>query len=314
MALLSRVADRIYWAARYVERAEDAARVLRTFGDMLADIPTTSTSRWSSLAAVAGSDATFELVDGSDELPVVAFLLSDPEHASSIARTVESCRENLRTCREVLPREAWQTVNDLALYVRAHAASSHERRLREPFLNRVINDSRRLDGVLTSSMTRDEAFDLWRIGRYLERADMTTRVLGVRASNLLGLQRGEVDEFAEVQWMSVLRSVSALQMFQRASHRSIDGHDVVRFLLFDHRFPRSVAGCLVEMRSSILRLPANETVLHALDAVDRELRATSPADDDGVQLDRAMDGVQIALAALHQEVADRYLSFLESSD
>ena len=309
MALLSRVADRIYWGGRYIERAEDASRVLRSFGDMLADIPTTSAAQWSSLLAVVNADGGVAHAHVSDELEVVELLISDAEHPNSILRTVLACRENLRTCREVLPREAWQTVNDLALYVRHNEPNSLDRRRREPFLSRVINDSRRLDGVVTSSMTRDEAFELWRLGRYLERADMTTRVVGVRAATLLSLPRGAVDEFAEVRWMSVLRSLSALQMYQRASHGPIDGPDVVRFLLFDHRFPRSVAGCLAEMRSSVLRLPSNETVLHALESTDRQLRDCRPVADDGVQLDNALDGVQGALGTLHDAISTRYLEF-----
>lgn len=309
MALLSRVADRIYWAGRYIERAEDSSRVVRSFGDMLADLSTTDAAQWSSLRSVAGAEAGLLVVDGSDEMDVVRFLLADPEHHNSVLKTVASCRENLRTCREVLPREAWQTVNDLALYVRDRAATSIDRRSREPFLTRVVNDSRRLDGVINSSMTRDEAFEMWRLGRYLERADMTTRVVGVRAATLLALPAGAVDDFAEVRWMSVLRSLSALQMYQRASHGSIQGPDVVRFLLFDHRFPRSVAGCLAEMRSSLLRLPANETVMQAMEAADRQLRDCRPAADDGFALDNALDGVQLKLSELHDAIANRYLQF-----
>jgi uncharacterized alpha-E superfamily protein len=138
---------------------------------------------------------------------------------------------------------------------------------------------------------------------------MTTRVLGVRAATLLNLAPGEEDEFAEVRWMSVLRSLSALQMYQRASAGPIDGPDVVRFLLFDHRFPRSVAGCLAEIRSSILRLPGNETVLHMLERADRELKSCRPAADDGAELDDAMDRVQVSLAGLHDALAARYLQF-----
>jgi uncharacterized alpha-E superfamily protein len=308
MALLSRVADRIYWAARYIERAEDSARVLRCFGDMLADISVGEQADWGSLIAVAGvDDSEFPEEHRRTERSVVEFLLADEEHANSILRAVESCRENLRTCREVLPREAWQTVNDLTIFARAHADSAIARRPRDRFLAQVINDSRRLDGVLTVAMTRDEAYELWRLGRYVERADMTTRVVGVRAATLLALAPGSHDEFAEVRWMSVLRSLSALQMYQRASYGPIDGPEVVRFLLFDHRFPRSVAGCLTEMRSSILRLPGNESVLHMLENADRELRNCRPAADDGVALDEAMDRVQLALSRLHAAIAERYL-------
>ncbi len=306
MALLSRVADRLYWAARYVERAEDSARVLRAYGDVLADLPTAS-SRWSPLVSISGSDVHLPAVSGSDEHQVAQFLIADREHPDSIVNNVDRCRENLRTCREVLPREAWQTVNDLSIYVRGAAVTSVERRRRDRFLGRVIDESRRLDGVLTSTMTRDEGYEMWRLGRYIERADMTTRVLGVRAATLLLLPPGEVDEFAEVQWMGVLRSLSALQMYQRATRGPIDGPAVVRFLLFDHRFPRSVAGCLTEMRTSILRLPEYSTVLGALEAADRQLRRSRPAADDGAALDAAMEDVQRSLARLNDVMHQQYV-------
>jgi uncharacterized alpha-E superfamily protein len=306
MALLSRVADRVYWAARYVERAEDSARILRAFGDLLADFPTVGL-RWGSLVSVAGSDVALPSVSGSDEHQVAHFLMADRDHPNSIAMSVDRCRENLRTCREVLPREAWQTVNDLSIYVRGAAVTSVERRRRDRFLGRVIDESRRLDGVLQSSMTRDEVFEMWRLGRYIERADMTTRVVGVRAASLLSLPPGAVDEFAEVQWMGVLRSLSALQMYQRATKAPISGPAVVRFLLFDHRFPRSVAGCLGEMRGSILRLPSHAVVLGAVEAADRELRRSRPASDDGPALDAAMEAVQGALARLDGVMHEQYV-------
>ena len=306
MALLSRVADRMYWAARYVERAEDSARVLRAYGDVLADLPTAS-SRWSPLVSISGRDVRLPAVSGSDEQQVAQFLIAEREHPDSIVNTVDRCRENLRTCREVLPREAWQTVNDLSIYVRGAAVTSVERRRRDRFLGRVIDESRRLDGVLISTMTRDEGFEMWRLGRYIERADMTTRVLGVRAATLLLLPPGEVDEFAEVQWMGVLRSLSALQMYQRATRGPIDGPAVVRFLLFDHRFPRSVAGCLTEMRTSILRLPEYSAVLGAVEAADRQLRRSRPAADDGAALDAAMEDVQRALARLDDVMHQQYV-------
>ncbi len=306
MALLSRVADRMYWAARYIERAEDSARVLRAYGDVLADLPTAS-SRWSPLVTISGSSVRLPAVSGSDENQVAQFLIADREHHNSIVNTVDRSRENLRTCREVLPREAWQTLNDLSIYVRGAAVTSVERRRRDRFLARVIDESRRLDGVMQSTMTRDEVFEMWRLGRYIERADMTTRVLGVRAATLLSLPAGEADEFDEVQWMGVLRSLSALQMYQRATRGPIDGPAVVRFLLFDHRFPRSVAGCLAEMRTSILRLPEYSTVLGAVEAADRQLRRSRPAADDGAALDAAMEEVQVALARLDGVMHEQYV-------
>jgi uncharacterized alpha-E superfamily protein len=306
MALLSRVADRLYWAARYLERAEDSARVLRAYGDVLADLPH-SAYRWSPLVSISGGGVVLPVVTGSDEQQVAHFLIADRDHPDSICNAVDAARENLRTCREVLPREAWQTVNDLSIYVRGAAVTSVDRRRRERFLSRVIDESRRLDGVMQSSMTRDESYEIWRLGRYIERADMTTRVLGVRAATLLELPPGAVDEFAEVQWMGVLRSLSALQMYERATRGPISGPAVVRFLLYEHRFPRSVAGCLGEMRGSILRLPGYSTVLGAVEAADRQLRRSRPAADDGAALDAAMEDVQVALARLDQAMHAQYV-------
>jgi len=122
MALLSRVAERLYWGARYLERAEDASRVLQSFGDVLADYPG-SGMQWSSLVAVAGAGGKDSIdVVASEESAVVQYLLADREHANSIAVSIERSRENLRTCREVMPREAWVAVK--ASEVQIHPATS----------------------------------------------------------------------------------------------------------------------------------------------------------------------------------------------
>ncbi len=106
--------------------------MLRAYGDVLADLPITS-SRWNPLVTISGSDVRLPAVSGSDESQVAQFLIADREHPNSILNTVDRSRENLRTCREVLPREAWQTINDLSIYVRGAAVTSVERRRPRPF-------------------------------------------------------------------------------------------------------------------------------------------------------------------------------------
>lgn len=111
--------------------------------------------------------------------------------------------------------------------------------------------------------------------------------------------------------MSALRSVSALQMYQRATHGPIEGASVVRFLLFYSPFPRSVQGCLDEIRHVVSALPAPEPVLEALDTADATLAGCEPAADDGEVLDAAMETVQTALAHLGGAIHERYLSIGE---
>jgi uncharacterized alpha-E superfamily protein len=309
MALLARVAERLYWGARYVERAEDTARIIRAYHELVVDFPGDVMLRWEPLAAIAGNVVAFEFADDdySGELAVLHFLIADRLNPGSIASCVAASRENLRTTREVIPREAWQTVNALSHYVAAGAAIGVRRQHRDRFLARVVDDSRRLDGVIDSTMTRQNSYRMFRLGRVIERADMTTRVLGVRAAALLQMQAAGIDALSdEVQWMGVLRSLSALQMFQRATRGPMDGEAVVRFLLFDASFPRSVQSCLDEVRAVLVSLPAPHDVLAVLDDAEAVLAEARPIASDGHELDDAMERVQSATARLDDAIHARY--------
>jgi uncharacterized alpha-E superfamily protein len=311
MALLARVADRLYWGARYVERAEDTARIIRAYHELVVDFPGDVMLRWEPLAAIAGNVVAFEFADDdySGELAVLHFLIADRLNPGSIASCVAASRENLRTTREVIPREAWQTINALSHYVAAGAAIGVRRQHRDRFLSRVVDDSRRLDGVIDSTMTRQNSYRMFRLGRVMERADMTTRVLGVRAAALLQMQSTGIEPLSdEVQWMGVLRSLSALQMYQRATRGPIDGEAVVRFLLFDASFPRSVQSCLDEARTMLVALPTPHDVLAVLDEAEAVLAEARPIASDGHELDDAMDRVQNAMTRLDGAIHDRFVA------
>ena len=333
--LLSRVAGRIYWAARYLERAEDTARLLRAHGEMAADLPPTTPAHWEPLITVVGSDGRFAAtLDGnghqrpsqeqrsgrsrqrqslptrSRELVVARFLVADRDNPSSIASAVMTARENLRTTRDTVPRDGWHALNDLYLYVSSEADRAIDRRMRERFLYRVIADSRRLDGILATAMTHDEAYVMWRLGRAIERADMTTRVLGVRAAAVLSLPDGDVsrvDVHDELQWMGVLKSLAGLQMYQRATRGPIEGPRVVSFLLDDERFPRAVRALLREIRLALGELPGPVACLDAVDHVAAVLRRSTASSSDGAALDDEMDALQRAIGQLSERITERYL-------
>ncbi len=316
--LLSRVADNLYWGARYLERAEDTARIVRAYTELVIDLPTSALSSWEPLLAVAGSSEEYhEAHDQVGETPIVRFLVADTANSGSIATSVDRARDNLRTTREVIPREGWQTVNDLFLYVGSNAAGGVERRSRARFLSHVIAECRQLDGVMTTVMNRDEAYELWRLGESLERADMTTRVVGVRAAALLAAERvatadGVTDIHDDVQWMGLLRSVSAFQMYQRVTRGPIHGGGAVRFLLLERQFPRSVASCAVRIREALERLPRASRTVPSVDELDRVLtKVTEGLTDDelgAVELDAAMDDVQVALAQVDAAVTEAFVT------
>lgn len=307
--LLARTADRLYWGARYIERAEDTARIVRAYHELVVDYPSQEMLSWEPLAAIHGSAERVrrDEDDPSGERAVLAHVLADRNNPSSIASSVTAARENLRTTREVMPREAWQAVNQLSQYTDATATAAVERQLRDRFLVRVVEISRRLDGILESTMSRGSSYRMLRLGRLIERADMTTRVLGVAAASVLA-ERGAADEGVhdQVRWMSVLRSVSALQMYQRSDHGPIDGIEVVRFLLYWKSFPRSVQHCLDDMRSEVGALPRPDAVIAALDDTEAVLAGADPRNVDALSLDLSMDRVQFALVALSDTIRHTY--------
>lgn len=311
VSLLARTADRLYWGARYVERAEDTARIVRAYNDLVVDYPSEDLLSWEPLAALTGSDLSIEIPesDPAGEATVLRHLISERSNHSSIASSVASARSNLRTTREVMPREAWQAVNQLSQYVDTMASGAIGRQVRDRFLVRVIEISRRFDGILESTMTRGDAYRMIRLGRLIERADMTTRVLEVAAAAILQLEVTHQDDLVneQVRWMSVLRSVSALQMYQRAVRGPIDGMEVVKFLMYESTFPRSVQGCFGEIADVLGMLPNSAAPLEALADADRVLHAANLDASEPERLDRSMEQVQFAISTLASVVHQTYV-------
>ena len=303
--LLSRVAESLYWAARYLERAEDTARIVLQHTNLMVDIPGSVPVGWDALLAILGDpDVDHGDVDHgmTDEVGIVGYLTCDSRNPSSIVASVAAARENLRTTREVIPRAAWQAVNDLYLYVGGRNSDAVPRFSRTQYLSHVVGEAQRIVGILAGTMSRDAAYSLLRLGRNIERADMTTRVLDVRACSLIG---GE-GAFDDIQWVAVLQSLSALQMYRRATRAPLDSHSVVRFCLQAREFPRSVAHCLGEVEQCLVVLPERAAVRSVCEMAAAEVATLAIDDVSGAHLHTLIDGLQRAIGDIHLQVANGY--------
>ena len=213
--LLSRVAEAVYWAGRYLERAEDMARVVQVHGETHVDLPVGADVGWGPLLDICGADKAVDRTSpatgvGTDAPPrprgrrvsestVVGFVVTDRDNPSSILSALEAARDNLRVARPVVPREVWELINDLwlALSTDAHQMRTRDGRVR--WLRRAIDECTRMNGVLASTMRRDEAMAFLSIGQQIERADITGRILTVRADSAAPgdgprpLRRGALD-------------------------------------------------------------------------------------------------------------------------
>lgn len=306
--MLSRVAENLYWFGRYLQRAENTARLVMVNGNLLMDLPKSVTFGWQPLVEILGAEKTYaELYPDFAENHVVSFLLLDQKNPSSVLSSLHQAREILRTSRDAMPREAWEQLNELYWAVEERGERSVARARRPEFLNRIVDGALLTYGILLSNLSRDVGFQFLRIGTNIEQADMTTRIIDVRSTQLT--RRGETAvEFEDLQWMSVLRSLTALQMFRRHGGGKLSGSGVLRYLLQDRAFPRSVVFCLSTIQDALRQLPVARKFERELDrarALVRDAGVKSLLEsDDG--LHKLMDEIQICTGRMHEALAEVY--------
>ena len=263
--MLSRVAEQLYWYGRHVERAENTARLVNVNANLLMDLPRPFKRTWANMIDMTGSnDAFYRAYEKADEKSVLQFMLADEANPSSMACCVRMARENARISREILPVEAWETINEFYLYVKKNLASDLRPGERHKYLNGVIRYCRQIMGMLFSGMSRGSAYRFVRMGRNLERADMSTRIIDAGCVNLLPVEGDTGAAFAELLWLNVLNSLSSYHIYRQHVKVRPNGEDVVDFLLKYVDAPRSVSHCLEEIQAHLLRLPGNDLPLQTL--------------------------------------------------
>ncbi len=310
MMLLSRVAESVYWSSRYLERAEATARLMRIHTEMFLDLPRHVGIEWSPLLAVTGSRDDFDAGhEEATEDAVVRFLATDPSSSASIVSAVSAARANFRVTRAIFPNSSWEELNRLFLWIAESRSVAVDRRTRASWMDRVIRDCQVLRGLLSSTMSHDAAYSFMEIGRSLECADMTTRVLDVQAGVLLAqpvASESTVATYADITWASVLKSLSAHQMFRRTVRSGISGPEALRFLLRDPQFPKSVEHSLTRISRALLELPRYDVAMQRCAEVQRLLVDAEVAELAGEGLHEYVDQLQIGIADLHSALTETY--------
>lgn len=311
--LLSRVAESVYWAGRYLERAETTARLVHFHTKLFLDLPKAAGVGWAPLLAVTGSDEAFRHPKAGEEEHVVGFLATDAEHQGSILTSVARAHGNLRVTRAILPSEAWEVLNELHLWTKQTCHQAVARRTRLEWTAQLIRQCQLLSGLLEGTMSHDETYAFLEIGRGLERADMTTRVLDVQACILVG-QRDGATPYADVTWMGVLRSLSAHQMFRRTAGSTVTGPAALRFLLRDPQFPRSVECCLIEISNALLELCRHNDPMAAGAEVQQLLEKAELDGPGATALHDYADRLQQGLGGLHDLLVATYFQMEPSTE
>jgi uncharacterized alpha-E superfamily protein len=249
--MLSRVADSIYWMSRYIERAENVARFIDVNLNLMLDLPVGSAQQWQPLVDITGDTAEFKKSYGAaTQHNVVQFLTFDPDNVNSIRSCLRAARENARSVREIISSAMWEQLNEFYLLV--NSAGANVASLADPheLFASVKLLSHQFAGVTDATMTHSEGWHFSRLGRQLERADKTSRIVDVKYFLLLPTAADVGTTFDDIQWAAVLRSASAFEMYRKRYGR-ISPDRVVEFLLIDGEFPRAVQWCLMAARESV---------------------------------------------------------------
>jgi uncharacterized alpha-E superfamily protein len=257
--MLSRVAHSLYWMSRYIERAENLARLLDVNLQLLIDFQNftdhTVTDHWGSIISASGDEKLFhECHKVADNRSVTEFFALDLRNPNSILSSVNSAREQARMIRDQISLEMWETINELYLYLHERSAEEIWVAGAGEFFNSIKRSAHLFQGLTASTYSRSEGWEFIEFGRYLERADKTTRILDVKYHILLPSAADVGGAVDTAQWQAVLRSASALEGYRRFYVREILPWKVAEFLIFSESFPRSLHFCVAQIDEFLRRI------------------------------------------------------------
>lgn len=299
--MLSKVAERVYWTARYLQRIENTARIISIYDTLLFDLPRDVHLSWYNLIVINSLQKEFtERYEDVSEHNIVQFMVGDHANPTSIVASIGFLRENVRTTRDVVLEETWELVNELSIYVHDNVESGIRRANRHTFLETIIHRCQQIQGLLMGNMPHDDAYKFLRLGRNIERADMTTRNLEAAMAAELELKTdSHVVNSQQIIWGTLLRALNAQQSYRRKIRVSVRNTEVISYLLEDTEQPRAIAHCLEQMLLTASQLPHSEAVVVQL----QRLRADTFAAEDyttlGEKLPSYLNDLQINLAKVH---------------
>lgn len=319
--MLSRVANLIYWIARQLERAENTARIVEVNAQLVLDLQSRQDAddprAWEPLVFVTGSDEKFHELYGEKvtERAVIEFMLFDKRNASSVLSCIGFARENARCIRDQLTAELWEMINTFYLRLKDDDFTRYAQLGSADYLAWIKAQTQLFHGVADAMLPRTDGWWFYDLGRHLERADNTTRILDIKYYMILPSVQAVGSALDMVQWASVLRSCSAFEAFRRTRRGDLDLLRVVDYLIRDENFPRSVRYSVVAAEQCLLKIgpgdgqPAVTTVHDLFTSLREDLITADAKAIITAGLHEYLDGIQKRLEAIHSAIQAAYIDY-----
>ena len=310
--MLGRTAGGLTWMARYIERAENTARLVEAGQRIALTRRGEAASEWQAVLTASGTHEAFAARHGTafDAAHAIEFMLRDPANPSSALASVRAARENARAVRTAITREVWEAVNECWLDI----SQTLRRPVREAELPDLLDRLRRsgalVRGTIVGTMLRDARYRFLRLGTGLERADCTARILDVKSRILLPSAQDVGGPLDAAQWEQLMFAMHVRRAYLMVHGPEYRAHTVAEFLLLNPRMPRSLMFCANRVRDHLEGLADEFGTRHAV--VDRaaeqaaRLRGYTVDDVFDIGLHEFLTGTIREVSALSKEIASAY--------
>lgn len=305
--MLSKVAERIFWMARYLERTENTARLINVQTSLLMDMPEEMEINWFSLIKVfAGQQLYYQQYDVISEENIMNFIIADKNNPSSLKSSISHVKENARTSLDQLPEEMWEQINHTNLLMESCEESLQNRHFRQQLLQTVHKQCQCIRGILDSNLSRNQSYYFTQLGKHIERIDMVSRIIEV-ASLLLSDDRSEAAQtFEGIIWSNLLQALSAYQMYLQKKRPPVTGNNVVDFLIKEDSFPRSMNYSIHSISGFLKQLPHHSNVVEKLQSLSSLVDNSDFNQIPSGQLHFLMDTIQSQLNEIQVEVTSNW--------
>jgi len=315
--MLSRVAASLYWMSRYNERAENIARILDVNLQLMLDLPKLGPAEqktmWEPVLHATGDEDFYKYYKETNSETVIDFLTLNVKNPNSIVNCITHARENARHVREQISMEMWEEINRTYLGFKTFTLKKILKQGPYEFFGQVKNASHLFQGVTDGTMTHGDDWDFIQVGKFLERADMTTRLLDANDEIFIRTPAATSLSGGTLQWSAILRSCSAHDAYRKFYVASVEPDKVVEFIILNEFFPRSIRFCVQALNDALRRISgiAGEHFTNMAEKLAgrlmAELNFSALEDIKTVGVHRYMDELQIKLNTLGEATYKTYL-------
>ena len=294
--MLSSIAEKTYWLSRYIERIENTSRLINVNSDLLLDIPHDESDDLKHLIQITGHLKDFKKKNTKEN--VFFFLIQDEKNPSSIKYSIEMAKMNSRYLLTMLPKSAWEQFNNLYTDFSSKNKSYNED------LYQIIRNSQRFFAIISDGMQRNDVFNFIKLGRFIERADMLSRII---EDQILRKENFVNKYYQNLQWSSVLKSINGFESFKTENKENLNQEIVLKFIVMEKLFPRSLKYCIDKLLEVQRFLPKSPKIRKDMSMLLNEFSYNDLYKNDKKML-KVLDDFQFGLIKLDKEINARFFN------